>query len=302
MFVVGSFFVLKEKEKVMRRKQFIWIAIIIILIIFGGGLWYITNQKSTSKDTIVIGTQNTDTAVWEHIAKSSQAKKAGLNIKVKDITDSNSINKATATGQIDVNGFQSYAFFTTYNNKNPKNKLVAIGTTYIQPMGLYSEKYKKISEIPDGSTVVIANDAAAESRGLKLLESAGLITLKKHNANTLVTPSDIVNNPKKLQIKTVVSTSTPSVLHDNSVAAVAIDNNTAQQAKLNVLKDSIYHENINQNTKANVNVIVTTANNAKKSEYKKLLTLYHNKEIQKWIKKHYSAKVEVKKTLNYLKN
>lgn len=179
MFVVGSFFVLKEKEKVMRRKQFIWIAIIIILIIFGGGLWYITNQKSTSKDTIVIGTQNTDTAVWEHIAKSSQAKKAGLNIKVKDITDSNSINKATATGQIDVNGFQSYAFFTTYNNKNPKNKLVAIGTTYIQPMGLYSEKYKKISEIPDGSTVVIANDAAAESRGLKLLESAGLITFKK---------------------------------------------------------------------------------------------------------------------------
>lgn len=284
------------------KKSTITGLIVVAALLIGGGTWIHHQNQVKEANTITIGSQNTDTAVWEHIAKSKQAKEAGLTIKVKDITDSNSINKATAAGQIDANAFQSYAFFSTYNKSNPKHKLVALGTTYIQPMGIYSTKYKKVSKIPAGSTIAIANDPAAESRGLKLLESAGLIKLKKHDANTLVTPNDIVKNPKNLKITTITSTSAPNALHDNQIAAVTIDNNTAQQAKLNVLKDSIYHENINQNTKANVNVIVTTAANAKKPAYKKLLKLYHDKQIQKWIHKEYPAKVEVQKSLDYLKN
>lgn len=289
------------KRTKTRNRVIAGLAVAAILLI-GGGTWIHHENQVREANTITVGSQNTDTAVWEHIAKSKQAKEAGLTIKVKDITDSNTINKATASGQIDANAFQSYAFFSTYNKANPKNKLVALGTTYIQPMGIYSTKYKKVSKIPAGSTIAVANDPAAESRGLKLLESAGLITLKKHDANTLVTTNDIVKNPKNFKITTIVSTSAPNALHDNKIAAVAIDNNTAQQAKLNVLKDSIYHENINQNTKANVNVIVTTAANAKKPAYKKLLKLYHNKQIQKWIHKHYPTKVEVQKSLDYLKN
>ena len=46
-------------------------------------------------------------------------------------------------------------------------------------MGLYSEKYKKANEIPDGSEIVIPNDPTNQARALKLLDAAGLLKLKK---------------------------------------------------------------------------------------------------------------------------
>lgn len=254
----------------------------------------------TADTKITIGSQGTDTEVWRHIANSKIVKQKQLKIKVRDFTDSNSLNKALANNEIQANAFQSFAFYNTYNKNNPKKKIYALGTTYIQPMGIYSGKYKSVSRIPENSTVAVANDAAAESRGLKLLESAGLITLNKHSVNELVAPSDIKKNPKKLNIKTVESTSTPSLLHDSGIAAVTIDNNTAQISKLDVFKDSIFREKLDQNTKANVNVIVTNKKHINSKNYKKLVSIYHNKEIQKWIKNNYPGKVEVKKAMNAL--
>ena len=38
-------------------------------------------------------------------------------------------------------------------------------------MGLYSEKYKKANEIPDGSEIAIPNDPTNQARALKLLDA-----------------------------------------------------------------------------------------------------------------------------------
>ena len=46
----------------------------------------------------------------------------------------------------------------------------------------------------------------------------------------------------------------------------------------------------------------TAKKNKNNAAYKKLVGLYHNKQIQKWIHKEYPAKVEVQKSLDYLKN
>ena len=46
-------------------------------------------------------------------------------------------------------------------------------------MGLYSEKYKKSNEIPDGSEIAIPNDPTNQARALKLLDAAGLLKLKR---------------------------------------------------------------------------------------------------------------------------
>lgn len=280
-----------------RHTRLLWSIIALVIIIAGGITFFFHQQQS---QTITVGSQGTDTQVWQQIAKSRALKKAGLKIKVRDFTDSASLDRATAEGTIDVNAFQSYAYFTTFNKTN-KQKLAALGTTYIQPMGLYSGRYKSVKQIPQDATVAIANDAAAESRGLKLLESAGLIKLKKHDANTMVTPTDIKSNPRNLHIRTITSTQTPSLLNDNGVAAVVIDNNTAQTAGLNVFKQSIYHESLNQNTKANVNVIATAQKNATNPNYRKLVKIYHSQEVQNYVHKKFPAKVEVNKPLSYLK-
>lgn len=108
----------------------------------------------------------------------NRPKDEGLKIKVKSFTDPVALNRATASGEIDVNAFQSWSYLQAYNKENKKAQLAAIGTTYLEPMGLYSDKYKSVKDIPDGATVAIANNPANTARGLLLLQSAGLIKLK----------------------------------------------------------------------------------------------------------------------------
>lgn len=259
------------------------------------------NSTTASKSsTITIGSQGSDLSIWEYIAKSSQAKKLGLKIKTKEITDGAQLNNATSEGQVDVNAFQSWSYYQAYNKQNPKGKLAALGTTYLEPLGIYSKKYKKISEIPDGTTIAIANNPANTSRDLLLLQKAGLITLKK-DFNALGDTKDITSNPKNLKFKEIDDTTGPRVLND--VPVVLISNTVALEGGLHVLTDSIYHEQVDQSTKDNINILATAAKNKDNTNYKKLVKLYHNKKIQAYIKKkYYGTKIEVNKPLLYLEN
>ena len=223
----------------------------------------------------------------------------GLKIKTKIITDGSQLNAATSDGQVDVNAFQSLTYLKAYNKQNPKGKLAVLGTTYLEPLGVYSKKYKKLSDIPDGTTIAIANDPANTSRDLLLLKEAGLITLKK-SFNAFSNTKDVASNPHDFKFKEIDDTTGPRVLDD--VPVVLIGNSIALDGGLHVLEDSIYHEKVNQDTKNNVNVIVTAEKNKNNADYKKLVKLYHNKKIQEYIKKEfYGTKVEVNKPLSYFK-
>ena len=70
---------------------------------------------------------------------------------------------------------------------------------------------------------------------------------------------------------------------------------------VNVLKDSIYHESINSGTIGNINILATRESQANNKTYKKLVALYRDPAVQKWIKNQYhGTKVEVKKPVSYL--
>lgn len=73
-------------------------------------------------------------------------------------------------------------------------------------MGIYSEKYQSIEEIKEGALVAIADNPANAARGLRLMETAGLIKLAKDFDNGTGTPSDIIENPKHLEIKMIDDT------------------------------------------------------------------------------------------------
>lgn len=129
-----------------------------------------------------------------------------------------------------------------------------------------------------------------------LLAAAKLITLKP-DFNALSTVKDIQSNPKHLKFKEV----DPSVQVLPDLDAGLISNTRALDGGLNVLKDSLVHEKLGQDTRANVNILVTAVKNKNKPELKKLVTLYHNSTIQAWIKKTFSGtKIEVNKPISYL--
>ena len=219
---------------------------------------------------------------------------------MKAFTDGPSILRATSDGSINVSAFASWAYLEAYNkSKSNTGQQVALATTYLEPMGIYSSKYKKLSDLPKGATIALANNAANEARGLLLLQSAGLIKMKKNFDSASGNINDIVSNTKKFKFKLIDDTTGPRII--KSVDAVLIGNTIALAGNLNVLKDSLYHEKIDQSTKNNINVLATAKKNKNNAAYKKLGKLYHNKQIQKWIDKKYSGtKVEVNKPVSYL--
>ncbi|WP_300617939.1 MetQ/NlpA family ABC transporter substrate-binding protein [uncultured Lactobacillus sp.] len=291
----------------MRRKKkqqrLIAAAIALVVIIAAFFALRLTSSRQTAKSqttTVTVGSIGPDVQVWQHIAKSSQAKKLGLKIKVKAFTDGPSLLRATSDGSINVSAFASWAYLQAYNkSKSNTGQQVALATTYLEPMGIYSSKYKKLSDLPKGATIALANNAANEARGLLLLQSAGLIKLKKNFDSASGNTNDIASNPKKFKFKLIDDTTGPRII--KSVDAVLIGNTIALSGNLNVLKDSLYHEKIDQSTKNNINVLATAKKNKNNATYKKLGKLYHNKQIQKWIDKKYSGtKVEVNKPVSYL--
>ncbi|MTV81603.1 MetQ/NlpA family ABC transporter substrate-binding protein [Secundilactobacillus folii] len=286
----------------MKKSVYWLIGIIVVIVLAGFGIHSVSSSqaaKTSKSSTITIGSQGSDIDIWQHIAKSNDAKKLGLKIKVRNIADGVQLNKATADGDVDVNAFQSWSYYLTYNNQNKSNKLAALGTTYMEPMGLYSKKYKSVKAIPAGATIAIANNPSQAARGLILLQKAGLIKLDK-NFGYVGTIKDIKSNPKHFKFKQIDDTTGPRVIND--VDAVLISNTVALEGHLHVLTDSIYHEKVDQSTKDNINILATAAKNKNNANYKKLVKLYHKKDIQKYIKdKYYGTKIEVNKPLSYLK-
>ena len=254
-------------------------------------------QSSASElKTVKIASVGSDADIWRHIAESEQAKKAGLKIEVQEINGGVPLNESVADGTVDANAFQSIGYLQGFNEAN-SNKLVPVGTTYIEPMGLYSKKVKSLNDLPNGAKVALPDNPYNTTRALRLLESAGLIKLPSDFKDGTGTPSDIVENKKNLEFLLIDDTTSVRVLDDTDL--IAIGNTIALEGGLNVLKDSLFYEKADASTITSINVIAVKAENADKEEYKKLVDLYHDPEIQKYISEKFAGtKVEVKKPVS----
>lgn len=257
-----------------------------------------TSQAGSNSElkTVKIASVGSDADIWRHIAESEQAKKAGLKIEVQEINGGVPLNESVADGTVDANAFQSIGYLKGFNEANA-NKLVPVGTTYIEPMGLYSKKYKSLNDLPNGAKVALPDNPYNTTRALRLLESAGLIKLPSDFKDGTGTPSDIVENKKNLEFLLIDDTTSVRVLDDTDL--IAIGNTIALEGGLNVLKDSLFYEKADKSTITSINVIAVKAENADKEEYKKLVDLYHDPEIQKFISDKFAGtKVEVKKPIS----
>lgn len=280
----------------MKRRS-LWggvaLSVVLTLVLAGCG-----SNASGDGQKIVIGSQSSDVQIWKHIAESQAAKDANLNIEVKEINGGVPMNNATKEGEVDVNAFQSWAYLVSYNQES-KADLVAVATTYLEPMGIYSGKVKSIEEVPDGALVALADNPANTARGLRLLQAAGLIKLKDDFNSGTGTVNDIVDNPKNLDFKLIDDTTGPRVIQD--VDLVLIGNTIALEGGLNVLKDSLFHEEISQDTKNSINVLVTTSDKQNDPGILKLGELYHTEDTQKYIEEEFGGtKVPVNKPISYL--
>lgn len=233
---------------------------------------------NAAKKTVTVGIVGTsDKELWDNINKTTQ-KKYNLTVKTKVFTDYNQPNKAVADGSLDLNAFQHVYFLNNWNKSND-NKVKAIGKTFITPIRLYSEKYKDVKDFKKGDSIAVPNDSTNEGRALTLLQSAGLIKIKK--GVDLPTLKDIKSNKLNLKFKEVAADQGPSSL--KSMNGAVINTNYAQEAKLK-LNSAVYVEPINKKSKQWINVIVARKSDADKKAYKQVVKTYQSKQTKQYLK------------------
>ncbi|MBI1450447.1 MULTISPECIES: MetQ/NlpA family ABC transporter substrate-binding protein [Acinetobacter] len=255
-------------------------------------------KDSTELQTVTMASTGSDADVWRYIATLPETKAAGIKLEVKNFTDYVSMNTAVANHEMDVNAFQSYAYMVAFNDSN-KEKIAPLSTTYLEPMGIYSSKVKKLDEFKTGATIAIPNDGANESRALLLLQSAGLVKLKANFDNVKGTTADVAENAKNIVIKPIQMATAVRV--KDEVDAIVLGNTLAMEGGLNVLKDAVYYEPIDQSTKMNVNILAVAADRQNDPVLKKVGELYHVAAVGKYVQDHFGGtKVDVNKPVSYL--
>jgi D-methionine transport system substrate-binding protein len=261
-------------------KKLLLSIIVLALAIIGAGCAEKTSEGKEST-TVKLGVSGTDTRIWDFVAK--KAEKEGINIEIVSFSDYVAPNTALAEGEIDVNAFQTVAYFDVFI-KEHKLDLVPIATTVLAPMGIYSEKHKDIKDIPDGAKIALPNDASNQGRALLLLQEAGLIELPKDfDPNGDLT--QIKNNPKNIEFVPVVPAQTPRALPD--VAASVINNGIAGDAGLSPLNDAIFHES--ETATPYLNIIAVQAKDKDNKTYKRIAELYQSEDTAEFIEKEYKG-------------
>ncbi|WP_018665309.1 MetQ/NlpA family ABC transporter substrate-binding protein [Heyndrickxia acidiproducens] len=275
----------------MKKFAIVLLGLILVLSVAGCG----TNNSSSSSKTVKVGTSSSEVPTWTLVQKL--AKKKGINIKIVKFDDYVQPNIALNDGEIDINAFQTVVYFDDFI-KQRNLKLSAIGTTNIWPMGIYSKKVKKVSQIKDGDQIIIPKDPTNLGRALLLLQKAGLITLKSGFTGAGGV-ENIAKNPKHLKITPVDAGQTARGMDD--ATASVINSDMAINAGLNPTNQSIFREDASN--KAYINIIAAKTSRKNDKTLKEIVKIYHSKEVTNFNKKHFKgAAVPVNKPVSYLKD
>jgi D-methionine transport system substrate-binding protein len=230
-----------------------------------------------AKQVVVkIGTTSDEPRIWEAIEKKLADQ--GVKIKIVNFANGANPNQALADGEIDLNAFQHYAYFNK-NKADLKLDLIAIGDTLIVPLDLFSKKVRSPADLPAGAKVALPNDPTNEGRALRVLESAGVITLKA-GVGLNPTLKDVAENPKSVKFVELPGAQIPRSLDD--VDAAVINAGYAVDSGLDLVKDPIYKDKIDladPNRQPYINIIAARTADKDKAIYKTIVKAYQGDDV-----------------------
>ena len=247
-----------------------------------------STTSSDSTKLTVIATANPHAVILEE-AKSILKDKYNIDLEVTVTDDYFIPNEAVSNGEADANFFQHVPFFD--KEKKEKNyKISNVGGIHIEPFGIYSKTIKNVSDIKDGSTVVISNSVADNGRILAILAQENLVKLPE-NADVLnLTIADIdndTNNPKHLKFQEVKPELLATAYENGEGDLVAINGNFAINAGLKPGSDALILEKADAKNPY-VNIIACQEGHEKDEKIQALVKVLQSEEIREFIKKNWS--------------
>lgn len=230
-------------------------------------------KKPHSANEVIVGTIAGPETTLMEVAADVAKKKYQLDIKIISFNDYVLPNQALADGSLDANMFQHLPYLQSAIKAKGLD-LVAIGKTYIYPMGIYSKTLSDLKKIKTGAIVAIPNDPSNQARALLLLQQAGVITLKDQDATNAALQT-IKHNPHKLSFKEMDAAQLPRVLEDVDIAA--INTNYAMIAGLLPTHDAIFIESASS---PYANIIAVRTQDRDKKQLKELVAAMQSDEVQ----------------------
>ena len=227
--------------------------------------------------TITIGATPQPHVTILQWVQDNLAAGAGLSLDIKEIDDYQTPNTSLDDGSLAANFYQTPNFLKQQIEEKGYD-FVSIADVHIEPMGIYTSKgYTSVDQAASGGTVVLNSDPANTARGLKLLETAGLITLDP----SVEIPSDldVTANPKNLKLVTVDGAQVAASMADAELAV--INGNYALQAGLVPSRDALVLEPGEHSPYAN-ELVVRTADKGNE-HLVKLAGLMNSPELKAYI-------------------
>jgi D-methionine transport system substrate-binding protein len=244
-----------------------------------------SGDKGTKK--LVVGASNVPHAEILEEAKPLLEEK-GIELEIVTFQDYILPNQALNEEELDANYFQHIPYLNAQMAENGYD-FVNAGGIHIEPIGVYSQKYKNLDELPDGAHIIVSSSVADHGRILTMLEKQGLITLKEGIEKTAATVEDIIENPKNLHFDAEYEAALlPQIYNNGEGDAVLINSNYAIDAGLNPIEDSIA---IEESDSPYVNVIAVRSGDESREEITALVDVLRSEEIQNFILEKYEGAV-----------
>ena len=212
-----------------------------------------------------------------------------LNLKIIEIPPGVNSNELLVHGDVDANYTQHLPYLRSQEQALGV-KLAVAATVHIEPLGIYSHRYKAFDQVPQKGTVAVPNNVTNLSRALYLLQDNGLIKLKdgfNDPAANQATPKDIAENPKQLKILEIESPQIPRSLDDVDLAI--INGNYALEAGLVPAQDALGLEKVEHNPYANI--VVTTLKLQDDPRIKQLAKDLASPQVSTFITDNYAGSV-----------
>ncbi|NLV79545.1 MAG: MetQ/NlpA family ABC transporter substrate-binding protein [Rhodococcus sp.] len=248
-------------------------------------------SSGSDENTLSISASSTPhVEILEHIVDSGALGDYSLDIH--EVTGEIDPNDLLQAGDVEANFFQHRPYLDDWQVQNGVDDLVAVAEVHLEPMGLYSNKVTSLDELQDGDTIAIPRDTTNFARALYLLESAGLITMDVPFADanlSVVTESNIVDNPKNLAIVGIERPQLARQLDDPQITAAVINSNYALEAGLTPSDDAIVSESVENNPFSNL--LVVKEENVDDPKVVALKDALESPETAAWIDRTYSGSV-----------
>ena len=147
-------------------------------------------------------------------------------------------NMALSNYEVDLNMFQHYRYLNNFKFEHDLD-LSAIAEIPTVSMGVFSSRFRTLEDIRDGAVVAIPDDATNLARALRVLETAGLVTIDGRIDKSRATVEDLSRNLRNLEFVLFPANQLVSELSNHDVAV--INGNFAFAGGLNI-SGALYNE------------------------------------------------------------